>query len=1092
MWERQPDDADFCCVRVGLGTLTLATKLTAPESKPLESVDPVTTDAVRRLLESRSTVPNLPVAIDVRAHSSIALDGDIASARCLARAMICQLAVWHAPEFVKIVAVVGDAAAPHWDWLKWLPHHQDSRASDGAGVGRMTHRILTEIDVADPVHVVVLVDGADAPPETPGVTVLTIGTADGSADVRPEHPDHLTLAGAVTCARRLAPFRVGSSAPDGQPASHDGWAALNGLGDVSRVHSEAWWRPRSGRRRLRVAIGTSDDDQPVELDIKEAAQHGMGPHGLCVGATGSGKSEFLRTLALGLVATHPPEELNLVLVDFKGGATFLGFEGLRHVAAVITNLSEEAHLVARMRDALAGEMTRRQHALRAAGNFANLTDYEAARTAGAALPPLPVLFIVVDEFSELLSQQPDFADLFTAIGRVGRSLGMHLLLASQRLDEGRLRGLENHLSYRICLKTFSAAESRAVLGTPAAYDLPNTPGAAYLKTADGRLVRFRTAYVSGPVTSPSRPQDDQRAVTPTLFTALPVPRAPGHVRSVQPVSTQSTLDAVLDGLADRGTPAHRVWSPPLAESPALDAVLASVGPLPPLVLPVGLVDNPFAQRRDALLADTRGAGGHVAVVGGPRSGKSIALGTLVLALAATQPPSRVQVYGLDFGGGVLAAMQALPHVGAVAGRFETALVRRIVGQVQGLVQAREARLRRDGAGAGFDDGYGDVFLVIDGFAALRQDFDGLEETITALAARGLAVGVHVVVSASRWVEIRPALKDQLGTRIELRLGDPADSEMDRRRARLLGDRPPGRGLARDGLETVIALPRLDGRATNIGLDAALRDAAELLRNRHPGEAAPPVELLPTKVRREAVAAAAPHIRPSTTALIGLAEDDLRPVALDFGAQSHLIVLGETECGKTAALRTLCEEIVGNNDAECARILIVDPRRSLLGVVESDHLAGYAMSAAAAETHVAAFTRTLQARMPGPEVSQRQLRDRWWWSGPEMYVVVDDYDLVAESAANPLTALIDLLPHARDLGLHVVVARRSGGAARAMFDPLLARLRDLGCMGLTMSAGPDDGVLLGSVRPTALPPGRGTLTRRGQPNRVIQVSWTDPP
>ncbi len=1093
MWERRPDDADFCHVRVGLGTLTLSTRLTPPESKPVETVDPVTTDAVRRLLATRSTVPNLPVAIDVCAQPAIALDGDVTAARGLARAMICQLAVWHAPEFVKIVAVVGEAAAAEWDWLKWLPHHQDPRASDGAGMGRMTHRSLAEIDVASSKHVVVLVDGGDLPPEVPadGVTVITIGAADGALDVRPQHPDHLTLDAAVSCARRLAPFRVGSSAPDGLPMGHDGWAALNGLGDVDPGRATTWWRPR-GRRRLRVAIGISDDDQPVELDIKEAAQHGMGPHGLCVGATGSGKSEFLRTLALGLVATHPPEALNLVLVDFKGGATFLGFERLRHVAAVITNLSEEAHLVARMRDALAGEMTRRQQALRVAGNFANLTDYETARSAGAALAPLPVLFIVVDEFSELLSQQPDFADLFTAIGRVGRSLGMHLLLASQRLDEGRLRGLENHLSYRICLKTFSAAESRAVLGTSDAYDLPNAPGAAYLKTADGRLVRFRTAYVSGPVTSPSRPLDDQRAVMPTLFTARPVPRAPGQVRSVQTASTQSILDAVLDGLAGRGTPAHRVWSPPLAESPALDTVLASAGPLPPLVLPIGLVDNPFAQRRDPLIADTRGAGGHVAVVGGPRSGKSIALGTLVLALAATQPPSRVQVYGLDFGGGVLAAMQVLPHVGAVAGRFETALVRRIVGQVHGLVQARETRLRRDGADAGFDDGYGDVFLVIDGWVAVRQDFDGLEEAITALAARALAVGVHVVVSASRWVEIRPALKDQLGTRIELRLGDPADSEMDRRRARLLADRPPGRGLTRDGLETVIALPRLDGSSSDVGLDAAMRAVAELLRNCVPGVAAPPVELLPTKVRREAVAAAAPDVRPSTTVLIGLAEDDLRPVALDFGAQSHLIVLGETECGKTTTLRTLCEEIIRTNDADCAQLLIADPRRSLLGVVESDHLAGYAMSAAMAETHVAALARTLQARMPGPEVSQRQLRDRSWWSGPEMYVIVDDYDLVAESASNPLAGLIDLLPHARDLGLHVVVARRSGGAARAMFDPFLARLRDLGCMGLTMSAGPDEGVLLGSVRPTAQPPGRGTLTRRGQPNRVIQVSWTDPP
>ncbi len=147
-------------------------------------------------------------------------------------------------------------------------------------------------------------------------------------------------------------------------------------------------------------------------------------------------------------------------------------------------------------------------------------------------------------------------------------------------------------------------------------------------------------------------------------------------------------------------------------------------------------------------------------------------------------------------------------------------------------------LRRDGADARFDDPYGDVFLVIDGWATVRQEFDGLEEAITALAAQGLAVGVHVMLAASRWVEIRPALKDLVGTRIELRLGDPADSEMDRRRARLLGDSPPGRGITRDGLDMVIALPRLDGRSSSVGLDDALRMSAELLRARHPaGECA---------------------------------------------------------------------------------------------------------------------------------------------------------------------------------------------------------------------------------------------------------------
>ncbi len=235
------------------------------------------------------------------------------------------------------------------------------------------------------------------------------------------------------------------------------------LGDVAAFDPITLWRSQDHHDRLCVPIGTTVDGAPLELDIKESAENGRGPHGLCVGATGSGKSELLRTIALGMMARNSPEVLNLLLIDFKGGATFLDLASAPHVAAVVTNLADEAPLVARMRDALAGEMDRRQRLLRTAG-CASVAAYERARRACGQLTALPTLFIIVDEFSELLSQHPDFADMFVAIGRLGRSLGMHLLLASQRLDEGRLRGLEAHLSYRICLKTLSAAESRDGFG----------------------------------------------------------------------------------------------------------------------------------------------------------------------------------------------------------------------------------------------------------------------------------------------------------------------------------------------------------------------------------------------------------------------------------------------------------------------------------------------------------------------------------------------------------------------------------------------------------------------------------------------------
>jgi DNA segregation ATPase FtsK/SpoIIIE, S-DNA-T family len=181
-----------------------------------------------------------------------------------------------------------------------------------------------------------------------------------------------------------------------------------------------------------------------------------------VGATGSGKSVLLRTIVAGLAVTHPPELLGFVLVDFKGGAAFADLAGLPQVAGMITNLASDLLLVDRVRAALEGEQLRRQRLLREAGNLADIRAYHAARAADPTMAPLPHLLVVVDEFGELLAARPDFLDLFVAIGRVGRSLGIHLLLASQRLDEGRIRGLDGHLRYRVCLRTFGPAESSNV------------------------------------------------------------------------------------------------------------------------------------------------------------------------------------------------------------------------------------------------------------------------------------------------------------------------------------------------------------------------------------------------------------------------------------------------------------------------------------------------------------------------------------------------------------------------------------------------------------------------------------------------------
>ncbi|ORW48509.1 type VII secretion protein EccCa [Mycobacterium parmense] len=1081
MWERRAGDDDFGLVRIGFGTRPLATRLVAPDLPEGRRRDPVTVEALQRFLGTYSTI-DAPITIDLRAHATVTIDGDTSAVRGVLRALICQLAVLHPPDQLSIVGAVGDRHA-EWDWLKWLPHNRHAADADALGAARMVYRnpaqALEALGHADGAHAVVVADLGERAEafEAAGATVLRVGAGGDGAPVivrasgareALSRPDRLGRQDALVCARRLAGYRPGSVAKAD-------WAAMAGVGDVAEFDPARLWRNGA---RLTVPIGTADGG-PVELDIKEAAAGGMGPHGLCVGATGSGKSELLRTIALGMVARNSPEALNLLLVDFKGGATFLEFAAVPHVSAVITNLAEEAPMVARMREALAGELNRRQRVLRAAG-CGSVADYERARRDCAGLAPLPTLLVVVDEFSELLSQQPEFAETFAAIGRLGRSLGVHLLLASQRLDEGRLRGLEAHLSYRICLKTMSAAESRAVLGSQDAYELPSTPGAGLLRVGGGGMIRFQAAYASGPrCLPPSR--------TPTAAAALARPfttRPAGRV--TRPAARAGTaaptvLGAILDRLSAYGPPAHRVWLPPLDEAPSLDAVLRGGATAAALTVPIGIVDRPFEQRRTPLVVDLSGAAGNVAIVGAPQSGKSTALRSLITALAATHDARRVQFYCLDLGGGALASLRPWPHVGAVAGRAEPRLAARIVAECESVVRSREAlfgcrgiasmgeyRRRRPGCG---DDPFGDVFLVIDGWATLRREFEDLEHRITALAAEGLSYGVHVMLSASRWAEIRPSLKDQAGTRIELRLGDPADSELSRKAARDVPHDRPGRGLSREGLHMVIALP---GDVVPQGESSA-----------------PRIPLLPALVAHDAVVDQAGDDS-GAQLLLGLEERRIRPVAADFARHSHLLVFGEDRCGKTATLRTLCREVVRTRTPGQARLVIVDFRRSLLGAIESEHLDGYAMSPSALAALMPRLLEVLRERMPPADASQAQLlRAGPWWSGPEVFLVVDDYDLATAPTASPLAGVLEYLPYARDLGLHLIVARRSAGAERALFEPLLAGLRDLGCMTLMMSGCPDGGAPFGTGRPSRMPAGRGVLAARGDDDQLVQVGWSPP-
>ncbi len=549
-----------------------------------------------------------------------------------------------------------------------------------------------------------------------------------------------------------------------------------------------------------------------------------------------------------------------------------GLAAAPHVAAVITNLADDLGLVDRMQDALAGEMNRRQELLRAAGNLASVADYERARERGADLEPLPALFVVVDEFSELLHQKPDLADLFTAIGRLGRSLQIHLLLASQRLDEGRLRGLDSHLSYRIGLRDVlrrglprgARRAGRRVAALGARRRLP-----AQRHLHDGALHRGlrlrapppRSAAAGGaadrrPDRHPPAAPVPRRLGRPAARAGAPVPTSPGRT-APRSRTTDTTVPSVLDAVVERlreagparargvaaaaGGPDGARGAPPAAARHPRPRPVRARLPGERVAAPPARAGRPAlrAASGPALGRPRRGGGarrgGGRAAVGQvddaaraghrgrahPHPGRARLPGRRPRGRHARRPRRRCRTSGPSPDAATPTWCAAWSprsppsSPGGSAGSASTASPRPPTC-APGAV-----------AGSGSPSTTGSATSCWSSTAGTRSatDHEALEPTIISLATAGLSYGVHVAIAVSRWAELRPALKDLLGTRVELRLGDPGESEVDRRVAATVPPGRPGRGLAPDRHHVLVARPGSDDDAARGGGRLARPDGA---------------------------------------------------------------------------------------------------------------------------------------------------------------------------------------------------------------------------------------------------------------------------
>ncbi len=1004
LWERRRNDPDYLSLRIGVSEMESDVSIYRPEEVDHRRVQKV-------------VAKDVPVTVSLSEFGVIGICGDQDTVHRSAGWMVGQLSITQSPRDVGFVILTESSAQKEWEWTRWLPHIFVSKNA-AASIGNDTRTVgqrLNELsqlieqrqeeakskEVESFYAVVVIFDGARklrqwpgasrVLAEGPGVGVFSI-CLDSEERFLPEESrvvisqhnqvwtlrrDRLDTLEKVTLdlpnwnwfewvSRAIAPIRDASEENESSiPSSARFLETVMMVDPDAESVIERW---ENSPRSTSAVIGESFDGA-FDIDIRKD-----GPHALIAGTTGSGKSELLQTLIASLALRNRPDELSFVLIDYKGNAAFKDFVHLPHTVGIVTDL--DGHLVQRAMDSLAAELRRREHLLASVG-AKDIEDFTAARERGETTKLMPRLLLVIDEFAALKAELPEFVAGIVNIAQRGRSLGIHLIMATQRPQGAITADILANTNLRIALRMADAVESKDVIGTADAADIStSTPGRAYVKSGASPLLPFQSSRIGGARVEAVSKMAAEPTVDVISWAQVGYP-LPIHKKEKQAESAVTDLQVLVEAMRGAAEqlqiPAQpSPWLPAMSEKVVLSDLEKEIRTIPGVDLPLipfGLQDFPADQTQRPVCLDFEELS-HLFIVGSPRTGRTQALRTIAGSIAERTSARDVHIFGVDFGNGGLRGLLQLPHCNTVISRTQTSLLTRFVSRLEKEINLRRSVLSQDGFASiseqrknvPSDQKLPHLVVLFDqweGFVTGIGDNgqSSVGQAVLSILREGASVGVHLIIAGDRSL-----LSSRTNTLVEhklmLRLADRTDYTMVGLSPRELPEKiAPGRAFASGtARETQIAV-----------LDADLSSQAQIKALGIIGQAANERESeipvsqqawalrdMATKVSFAEMVSNTPDVAPFKP-FLGIGGDDVVPVSIDLNAIPTFVVGGSSRSGKSTTLKTLALSSLYAG----VPVVLLTPLRSPLNALAGH--AGVVASFAGAEITADAVSQVLGMR-----------------------------------------------------------------------------------------------------------------------------------